>query len=118
MRGSGKTEFTVHRLPKFRSIRRDFTRSKLNGNRSVTKMFYAARMDIDALHSALLSIVVLSKKVRSAREKLSANSDARSALVEFLQEVERDLQVTKATLAGELGFTLCPRCWPPELAGN
>jgi hypothetical protein len=81
-------------------------------------MFYASRMDIDALHSALLSIVVLSKKVRSARERLFVKSDGRSALVEFLQDVERDLQVTKATLAGELGFALCPRCWPPELAAT
>jgi hypothetical protein len=72
-------------------------------------------MDIDALHSALLSIVVLSKKLRSVRENLPVKDGTRSGVAEFLHEVERDLQITKATLAGELGFTLCPRCWPPEL---
>lgn len=72
-------------------------------------------MDIDVLHSTLLSIVVLSKKLRAAREKIPVKDGTRPALAEFLLEVERDLQVTKATLAGELGFTLCPRCWPPEL---
>jgi transcription initiation factor IIE alpha subunit len=71
-------------------------------------------MDIDALHSALLSIVVLSKKLRCMREHLTVKDGAPSALAEFLHEVERDLQVTKATLAGELGFALCPRCCPPE----
>jgi len=34
-------------------------------------------MDIDALHSALLSITVVSEKVRAAREILSATGDAR-----------------------------------------
>jgi uncharacterized protein (UPF0212 family) len=72
-------------------------------------------MDIDALHSALLSIVVLSKKLRSVREHLLVEDGMRSALAEFLHEVERDLQVTKATLAGELGFVLCPHCRPPEM---
>jgi uncharacterized Zn finger protein (UPF0148 family) len=23
--------------------------------------------------------------------------------------------MAQATLGGELGFSLCPRCWPPEL---
>ncbi len=72
-------------------------------------------MDIDALHSALLSIVVLSKKLRSVREKVPMKNGTPSFLAEFLREVERDLHITKATLAGELGFTLCPRCWLPEL---
>ena len=68
-------------------------------------------MSIDALHSALLSIVVLSKKLRFARESLLVPDNGRSRLAKFLHEVERDLHVTKATLAG---FALCPRCWPPE----
>lgn len=75
-------------------------------------------MDIDALHSALLSLVILSKKLRSVREHLPAEDETRSALAEFLHDVERDLQVTKATLAGELGFALCPRCWPPEMVAT
>jgi hypothetical protein len=72
-------------------------------------------MDIDALHLALLSIVVLSKKIQSVREHLPVEDGRRFTLAEFLHEVERDLQVTKATLAGELGFALCPCCWPPEM---
>ena len=72
-------------------------------------------MDIDSLHSALLSIVVLSKKLRFVRENLPVSDDTPSRLAEFLHEVERDLHVTKATLAGELGSVLCPRCWPREL---
>ena len=45
-------------------------------------------MDIDALHSTLLC------------------------------EVENDLRIAKATLGGELGFSLCPLCWPPELVAT
>jgi len=55
---------------------------------------------------------MLSKKVRSVRENLPASNNLPSRLAGFLHEVERDLHVTKATLAG---FALCPRCWPPEL---
>jgi hypothetical protein len=73
-------------------------------------------MDIDALHSALLSITVVSEKLRSAREILAAAGEVPSGLDVFLQEAESDLRIAKATLAAELGFTLCPRCWPPELA--
>src|SRR5437763_17099885 len=72
-------------------------------------------MDIDALHSTLLSITVVSEKVRAARETLSATADAPASLGKFLSEVESDLRIAKATLGGELGFSLCPRCWPPEL---
>jgi ribosomal protein S27AE len=72
-------------------------------------------MDIDALHSALLSITVVSEKVRSARQDLPATPNAPAGLGKFLYDVESDLRIAKATLAGELGFTLCPRCWPPEL---
>jgi len=72
-------------------------------------------MDIDALHSALLSITVVSEKVRSTRQMLPAAKEQTAELGKFLYEVESDLQMAKATLAGELGFTLCPRCWPPQL---
>ena len=72
-------------------------------------------MDIDALHSTLLSITMVSEKVRAAREMLSATRDTPADFGKFLCEVENDLRMAKATLAGELGFSLCPRCWPPEL---
>lgn len=75
-------------------------------------------MDIDALHSSLLSITVVSEKVRAARAKLSATGDAPAGLGKFLCEVENDLRMAQATLGGELGFSLCPRCWPPELVAT
>ncbi len=75
-------------------------------------------MDIDALHSALLSITVVSEKLRSAREILPATTNAPAGFDRFLHEVESDLRIAKATLAGELGFRLCPRCWPPELVAT
>jgi hypothetical protein len=75
-------------------------------------------MDVDALHSALLSITVVSKKVRPAREMLSAAGDAPARLGKFLREAENDLRMAQATLGGELGFSLCPRCWPPELVAT
>ena len=75
-------------------------------------------MDIDALHSALLSITVVSEKVRAAREMFSATGDALAGLGKLLREVENDLRMAQATLGGELGFSLCPRCWPPELVAT
>ena len=72
-------------------------------------------MDIDALHSALLSIAVVSEKLRATREKFSASGNGELGLTNRLCEMEEELGVAKATLAGELGFSLCPRCWPPEL---
>src|SRR4026208_439215 len=75
-------------------------------------------MDIDALHSALLSITVVSEKVRAAEEVLSAPGGAPSRLGKFLCEAENDLRMAQATLGGELGFSLCPRCWPPELVAT
>src|SRR5438876_1288538 len=86
-----------------------------NRNRVVTRAVNTIAMDIDALHSALLSITVVSDKLRSAREILSAADDSQIELGQTLAEAERDLRIAKATLAGELGFSLCPRCWPPEL---
>lgn len=79
-------------------------------------MLKAVRMDIDALHSTLVSLTVCPEQVRSARENLTpANGDGPFLLGEFLSSLERDLRVAKATLARELGFTLCRCCWPPEL---
>jgi ribosomal protein S27AE len=37
------------------------------------------------------------------------------SLTKLLYEMEEELRIAKAALAGELGFSLCPRCWPPEL---
>ncbi len=71
-------------------------------------------MDIDALHSALLSITVVSEKIHSARAMLPASGNSPVELGKFLANVESDLRIAKATLAQELGFTLCPSCWPPE----
>ena len=72
-------------------------------------------MDIDALHSTLLSISLVSDKLRAAREDLSSNARVPNRVGNILSEAESDLRVAKATLARELGFRLCPRCWPPEL---
>jgi hypothetical protein len=72
-------------------------------------------MDIDALHSVLLSVTVVSENLRKAREGLSNSAGVKSEVIKTLEEAEGDLRVTKATLAGELGFNLCPHCWPPEL---
>ena len=73
-------------------------------------------MDIDALHSALLSLTVLTEQIRSARANVSAATDGGvHAFGTFLNSVERDPVITKATLARELGFPVCQCCWPPEL---
>ena len=72
-------------------------------------------MDIDALHSTLLSITLVTDKLRAARENLSQNGENRIHVEELLSQSETDLRLAKATLAAELGFQLCPRCWPPEL---
>jgi len=74
-----------------------------------------AGMDIDALHSTLLSISLVSDKLRLARENLSANGHSPVDVGNLLDKAEDDLRVAKATLAHELGFHLCPHCWPPEL---
>jgi hypothetical protein len=93
----------------------DFTKSAHNRNGIVIGVVQYADMDIDALHSALLSITVVSEKLRSTRELLPVTGEAPAAFAKFLYEAESDLRIAKATLAGELGFSLCPRCWPPEL---
>jgi hypothetical protein len=74
-----------------------------------------ASMDIDALHSTLLSIRLVSDKLRTARKNLPANEHSPVNVGNLLDKAEDDLRVAKATLARELGFRLCPRCWPPEL---
>jgi hypothetical protein len=74
-----------------------------------------ASMDIDALHSTLLSISLVSDKLRTARETLFANGHSAVHLGNLLVQAEGDLRVAKATLGHELGFRLCPHCWPPEL---
>lgn len=79
-------------------------------------MLKAVGMDKDALHSALFSLTVCPERVRAARANLmSANDEGPLALGEFLDSLERDLRIAKATLARELGFTVCQCCWPPEL---
>jgi hypothetical protein len=93
----------------------DFTKLEHNRNCIVTDRVYVQFMDIDALHSTLLSIAVVSEKLRAAREKFSASTNGELNLKRLLCEMEEELRVAKATLAGELGFSLCPRCWPPEL---
>ena len=72
-------------------------------------------MDIDVLHSTLLSMAVVSEKLKAARQQVSGLENSEFGLTKLLFDVEQDIRVAKATLAGELGFTLCPRCWPPEL---
>lgn len=73
-------------------------------------------MDIDTLHSSLVSLTRLPEEIRSARENLlTRDGDPRAAVAQFLDVVERDLRVAKAALARDLGFALCQCCWPPEL---
>ena len=72
-------------------------------------------MDIDALHSALLSFTLLFGKVRFARERVLAPESTGSDFRQFLNELDLDLRIATATLAGELGFDVCRCCWPPEV---
>jgi len=72
-------------------------------------------MDIDALHSALLSITLVSDKLRAGHEIAGKLENIAPGLGELLTEADRDLRMAQATLAGELGFNVCPSCWPPEL---
>ena len=74
-----------------------------------------AGMDIDALHSTLLSMSLVSDKLRTARENLPANGHSPVDVGNLLDKAEGDLRMAKATLAHELGFRLCSHCWPPEL---
>ena len=71
-------------------------------------------MDIDALHSTLLTVALVSEKLGKISRTLDPHSDC-GLIQESLREAESDLRVARATLANELGFKSCPRCWPPEL---
>ena len=72
-------------------------------------------MDIDALHSALLSITIVSAKLRAGHEMIDQVEKVAPGYGDLLLEAEKDLRMATATLAGELGFNLCSRCWPPQL---
>ena len=72
-------------------------------------------MDIDALHSALLSFTLLSGKLRTVRTKRPVPEWSRTDFGKFLNELDRDLRVAIAMLASELGFSICQCCWPPEV---
>jgi hypothetical protein len=89
-----------------------FTKLLLNRNSTVTRRVQCIAMDIDALHSALLSITLVTDKLHFAREHLP---EVAETLAKSLQEAENELRVAKATLAGELDFSFCPHCWPPEV---
>ena len=71
-------------------------------------------MDIDALHSTLLTVALVSQKLGRLSRNLDADSNC-GLIQEALREAENDLRVARATLTNELGFKSCPRCWPPEL---
>ena len=100
--------------PYLPAVDHEFTRSLRNGHRVVTQAVNAVDMDIDALHSVLLSITLVSEKLRSAREILAEPEGCRFPIGQLVGNMENDLRIAKATLAGELGFGLCPQCWPPE----
>jgi hypothetical protein len=68
-------------------------------------------MDTDALHSALLSITIVSEKLRNGRDTIGQVEELPPHLRELLDEAVSDLRMAKATLAGELGLDVCPRCW-------
>ena len=72
-------------------------------------------MDIDALHSTLLSISLVSDKLRTARKNLPANGRSRVDVGNLLDQAEGDLRWRRRLSRASLGFRLCPRCWPPEL---
>jgi hypothetical protein len=53
------------------------------------------------------------------REKCSRPREMRRLVWEsFFAKWKTILRIAKATLGGELGFSLCPRCWPPELVAT
>jgi hypothetical protein len=92
-----------------------FTRSLRDGRRHGARALRVAQMDIDALHSALLSFTLLAGKLRLAREKRPESEWTRCDFEQFLNELDRDLSIPTAMLAGELGFAVCRCCWPPEV---
>jgi hypothetical protein len=72
-------------------------------------------MDIDALHSTLLSITIVSEKLRAGRKMIDRIERVAPGFRDLLDESEKDLRLAQATLACELSFPVCPNCWPPEL---
>ena len=98
-----------------------FTRSPRHGRRNGTRalrhdqMERDAQVDVDALHSALLSFTLLAGKLRLARKKRPMSEWTRSDFEQFLNELDGDLRIATAVLAGELGFAICRCCWPPEV---
>ncbi|MFL6514654.1 MAG: hypothetical protein ACJ8M1_06480 [Chthoniobacterales bacterium] len=75
-------------------------------------------MDIDALHSTLLSITLVTEKLRAGHDIIEQVEKVVPGFGELLDEAEKDLRMAKATLACELGFHMCPHCWPPELVAT
>lgn len=73
-------------------------------------------MNIDVLHSTLVSLLVLPEHLRAARKDLPAADGALPlGFGALLGGIERDLHRAKVTLARELGFPICRCCWPPQL---
>lgn len=73
-------------------------------------------MDNDALHSALLSLILLSDQIHATRSEVAmANGQVPEGLRCLLEGMERDLDIAKATLAKEVGLPLCRCCWPPQV---
>ena len=92
--------------------------TKALGNLAQIQMIYKAYcLQFDALldfhlrqeNASLDTICSMNSAVGTVAD------NAATRLEKLLCEMEKDLRIAKATLAGELGFALCPRCWPPEL---
>jgi hypothetical protein len=92
-----------------------FARLLRDGHHAVTRVRKDIGMDIDALHSTLLSLTLAFGKLCSAREKLPVAERTRSDFGRLLNDLEPDLRIATAMLAGELGFSVCRCCWPPEV---
>lgn len=71
-------------------------------------------MDIETIHSGLLSIGITAGKIQVARKKLPPG-DLAAEISSMLAEAEMEMKVAEAAIARELGIELCPDCWPPEL---
>ena len=110
-RDSARRLFTARRRTNSAVCHNLFT--LMQPNRSIPVQY--SIMDIDALHSALLSITLVSQKIRAGQEMIDQVETVAPGFGDLLVEAESDLRVATATLACELGFHLCPNCWPPEL---
>jgi hypothetical protein len=96
----------------------DFTTYSHQCNPIVTLTVQSIAVDIDALHSTLLSITMVSEKLRAGQEIIDKVEKVAPGMRDLLDEAEKDLRVAQATLACELGFQVCPTCWPPELLAS